>query len=123
MRRATLALCLALAACKPLPAYAAPPAPGSEDWEILHPHADWINGLEAGGMRCCDWSDTRPVKVRTVGDRWQVWLRRGQIAGAPAEQWLDVPDAAVLRIPNPVGMAIASWWGGQVRCFVPPVQN
>lgn len=119
--RVALALCLALAACKP--AYAAPPPVGSEDWEILAPHADWINGLAANGMRCCDWSDTRPVKVRTQGDRWQVWLRAGQIAGAPAERWLDVPDAAVIRIANPVGMPIASWWGGSVRCFVPPVVN
>lgn len=101
-------------------AVAAPPPVGSEDWEILEPHAEWIKGLTAAGMRCCDWSDTRPVRVRTVGDGWQVWLRKGQIEGAPAEQWLDVPPEAIIHGENPVGMAIASWWGGKVRCFVPP---
>lgn len=100
--------------------HAAPPAVGSEDWEILHPHGEWIRSLRANGMMCCDWSDTRPVKVRTVGDHWQIWLRPGQIEGAPAETWLDVPPDAVIHGPNPVGVAIASYWGGKVRCFVPP---
>jgi hypothetical protein len=115
MGQVVLVLC-ALAAS----AQAAPPVVGSEDWEILHPHAAWINGLEAGGMRCCDWSDTRPVEARAGGAGWQVRFRAGQIAGAPHGVWMDVPEAAVLRLANPVGMPIASFWGGQVRCFVPP---
>lgn len=111
---------MVLAASLAWPANAAPPAPGTEDYDILKPHGEWIRTLRANGMLCCDWSDTRPVKVRTVGDRWQIWLRPDQIIGAPVEQWLDVPDDAIIRGDNPVGMAIASWWGGRVRCFVPP---
>lgn len=119
-RTLALALCLSLGACKPQPAYAAPPAVGSEDWEIMRDHGEWVRNLKNNGVLCCSLSDTRPVQVRTFGGRWQVWIRKDQIAGAPFEQWLDVPDEAIIRGPNPVGMAIASWWGGKVRCFVPP---
>lgn len=119
-----IALALALAVCAglswPLAGHAAPPAPGTEDYDILLPFGDWIRSLRANDRFCCDWSDTRPVKSRTVGDRYQVWLRKDQIIGAPVEQWLDVPEDAIIRGHNPVGMAIASYYQGRVQCFVPP---
>ena len=120
MRGAVRAAALALSIALALPAHGAPPAVGSEDWEILHPLVEWINGLEANGLRCCDWSDTRPVEARMTAVGWQVRFRAGQIAGAPHDVWLDVPESALLRLANPVGMPIASWWYGQVRCFVAP---
>ena len=117
---ALLALAVCAGLCGALPAGAAPPRPGTEDYEVLLPFGEWIRNLRANGRLCCDWSDTRPVKSRTVGDRYQVWLRKDQIIGAPVEQWLDVPDDAVIRGHNPVGMAIVSYYGDRVQCFVPP---
>lgn len=111
-------LALALLVAAPA-ALAAPPAPGSEDYDVMLPYGEWIRSLRANGRLCCDWSDTRPVKSRTVGDRYQVWFRKDQIIGAPIEQWLDVPDDAVIRGVNPIGIAVASWYGGRVQCFVP----
>lgn len=115
--RVALALCLALAACKP--AYAAPPPVGSEDWEILAPHSEWVRSLRRGALGCCDLSDGRPVDARIVGDRWQVRFRPGQLPTAPLH-WTDVPRGAVLRISNPTGHPLAFWAAGQILCFVPP---
>lgn len=112
-------LALALLSCKPLPAYAAPPAPGSEDWEVMSPFADWIRGLQRDGVLCCTMADGRPVQARTKGEHWQVRWRPGQLEGAPTD-WIDVPPSVVLRVPNPIGMPIAFWLGGALRCFVPP---
>ncbi len=117
MRTLALALCLAMAIASP--ARAAPPPVGSEDWLVMEPFGEWVRSLRANGRFCCDWSDTRPVKSRTVGERYQVWLRKDQIIGAPVEQWLDVPDDAIIRTANPIGIAIASYYGGRVQCFVP----
>ena len=118
--RVALALCLALAACKP--AYAAPPPVGSEDWAVMGPHKDWIEGLRRAGIRCCDMGDCRPVAARIQGDRWQVKWREGQLPTAPLH-WTDVPYDAVMRVENPIGPGIACWNAGRILCFVPPVAN
>lgn len=99
-------------------ALAAPPPVGSEDWEILAPHAEWIQGLQRNFVSCCNLSDGRPVDARTVGDRWQVRFRPGSLANAPLG-WVDVPPDAVMPQANPVGMPIAFWVAGRVLCFVP----
>lgn len=112
MRALLLALALSLLA------HAAPPAPGTEDYEIMAPFADWIRGLQHEGIVCCTMADGRPVQARTRGDGWQVRWRPGQLEGAPTE-WIDVPASVVLRVPNPTGMPIAFWLGGALRCFVP----
>jgi len=117
--RVALALCLALAA---LPAYAAPPPVGSEDWAVMGPHSEWIRSLRRQGVSCCDLSDGRPVDARIQNGRWQVRFRAGQLPTAPLH-WTDVHDDAVLRIENPIGPAIAFWAGGRVLCFVPPAAN
>jgi hypothetical protein len=100
-------------------AIAAPPPVGSEDWAVMGPHSGWIEGLRRNGVSCCDSSDGRPVDARVHGGRWQVKFRSGQLPTAPLH-WTDVEDAAVLRVANPVGQAIAFWAGGRVLCFVPP---
>lgn len=121
--RVGLVLLLMLAACKPIPAHAAPPPVGSEDWEVMAPHGAWFKDLKLpSGASCCDVADGRPVEARSVGDRWQIRFRPGQLDGAPAA-WVDVPEDAVLRVANPVGMPIAFWLGGVVRCFVPGVMR
>ena len=112
-----IALALLLATT---PASAAPPAVGSEDWEILSPYADWIRGLQRDGVLCCTIADGRPVEARTRGDRWQVRWRPGQLADAPTE-WTDVPPEVVMHTANPIGVPIAFWLGGVIRCFVPGI--
>lgn len=100
------------------PASAAPPPVDHEDYAVMAPFHDWVRTLQANGRFCCDWSDTRPVQVRTLGERYQVRFRRDQVFGAPVGIWLDVPDDAVIRTANPIGVAIASYYGGRVQCFV-----
>lgn len=99
-------------------AHAAPPPVGSEDWEVMAPWSDWIRGLQHEGVICCTMADGRPVEARTRGDRWQVRWRPGQLTGAPTE-WTDVPPDVVMRMANPIGVPIAFWLGGVIRCFVP----
>ena len=120
--RASLLLALALASCKPQPAYAAPPAPGSEDAEAMSGHGEWVRGLRRGTVSCCDEADCRPVEARATADGWQVRWRPGQLAGAPT-QWTPVPPDAVLVRENPIGLPIACWYGGRVQCFVAGVVN
>ncbi len=109
-----------LAQCTREPALAAPPAIGSEDHQILAPHAPWVRSLTipGSGSSCCDESDCRPVDARRGPNGWQVRWRPGQIPGAPTD-WTDVPESAVLVRDNPTGIPIACWYGGAVRCFVP----
>lgn len=100
-------------------AVAAPPPVGSEDWEIMAPHAEWVRGLRSiYNVPCCDSSDCRPVEARATNNGWQVRWRPGQLEGAPIE-WTDVPEEAVLARENPVGVPVACWFGGRVACFVP----
>ena len=35
------------------------------------------------------------------------------------QRWTDVPPDVVLRMANPIGVPIAFWLGGVIRCFVP----
>ncbi len=97
-------------------AQAAPPARGSEQWEILAPHRAWVEGVAGPQGTCCSLADGRAVEARRQGDRWQVLFPAE--AGFP-QGWQDVPEAAVLGGENPVGMPVAWWFQGQVRCFVP----
>jgi hypothetical protein len=100
-------------------AVAAPPAPDSEDARLLGPHRTWLHGLMTPqGNSCCDESDCRPVEARATAAGWQVRWRAGQLPGAPTE-WTDVPEKAVLRRENPVGVPVACWFAGRVQCFVP----
>lgn len=114
------ALALVLRACPHMAARAAPPAPGSEDAQILGPHGEWVRSLTVPGSdsSCCDESDCRPVEARTTARGWQVRWRPGQLPGAPTE-WTDVPPGSVLRRENPTGTPVACWYDNRVRCFVP----
>lgn len=101
-------------------AFGAPPPKGSEDWEILSPHAEWIRSVATlDGSICCTIADGRPVDARSRGATWQVKWRPGQLEGAPTD-WIDVPEDVVIRVPNPTGFPIAFWLQGKLRCFVPP---
>jgi hypothetical protein len=116
MRNALLA---AVAALTIGAAHAAPPAVGSEDYEIMHPFAEWVMHQNAPtGQWCCDISDGRPVEARTVGEHWQVYVTAEKFPGS-TPGWHDVPDVAVLHNPNPTGVPIAWVIHDHLYCFAP----
>lgn len=105
--------------CLSSPVLAAPPPEGSEDWEIMHPYADWIQHQNGAQGWCCDVADGRPVDARMSQNHWQVRLLHPEtLPNAPAG-WVDVPDNALLHGRNPIGFPIAWFYHGAVRCFIP----
>jgi hypothetical protein len=94
---------------------AAGPAPGSEQWQLLSPHRAWIQGVSGPKGRCCDLADGRAVDVRQGPAGWQV--RFPTEPGFPPG-WVDVPEDAVIAEANPVGLPVAWYYQGVVRCFV-----
>lgn len=127
MKRETLAL-VGLLTVGLATAMAHPPFVGSEDWEMLSPYSDWIQEQDnAKGWRCCDIADARIVDVRQNAGHWEVKFRYPEDLPAPAPQgWQVVPDDAIVRdgngkpVPSPVGLTLAWWYGGSVRCFTIP---
>jgi hypothetical protein len=102
-----------------LTAMAAPPPVGSDDYEIMHDYATWIEHQHtADGRWCCTVADGRPVAARIKGDHWQVFISSRQFDQAP-NAWVDVPADRVIRAANPVGVPIA-WFFRTVLCFAPP---
>jgi hypothetical protein len=100
-------------------AHAAPPAVGSEDWEVMAPYAEWVRTQNApDGHWCCDISDGRPVEARIYKGHWQIYITEEKFPRSPVG-WANVPDDAVLRNANPMGVAIAWVLGGRIFCFAP----
>lgn len=111
MRGVTIAL-LALVA-------AAPP-PGSEDYEILHPHKQWIeSATNAAQGLCCSMADGRVVDAKIVGDHWEVLFLHPETLKDPPIGWQRVPEWAVVPGVNETGVPIGWWYGSLVRCFAP----
>ena len=86
---------------------------------------NWFNSLSSkGGGSCCSNFDGQPPEaiVQTSDNHYRVMLEG---------QWVDVPDDAVLDVPNKYGKAVVwyskSWRSrvtGQegdfyIRCFLP----
>ena len=93
------------------PALAAPPPEGSEDWNVMHPFAEWVTSQhDAAGRWCCDIGDGRPVEAEIDGDHWRgdvtpahLPRRDGPLdAGAGRE---DRPQVEPDRQPDPVDVA------------------
>jgi hypothetical protein len=112
-------LFLAIALVASSPALAAPPEPGSEDYEQLMPYADWMTSQwsDDGGTLCCSISDCRVVQTRNSpdGDGYDAWIAELDDRGfkkfnrAP-NAWLHVPASAMKHhFHNPTGRAIACW--------------
>lgn len=86
------------------------------------------NGPMKGAI-CCSKNDCKPVLSRIRHDRWEVWIdSKGfpDVPGVPLEghapnDWVVVPvDAEIHGKINPEGSeAVACWYNGVVRCFVP----
>ena len=105
-------------------AHAKAPPITSEDWEVLHEYRHWIESAGSENGRCCDIADGRMVQVRVKDGRYQVQFLHPETLDVPRPSgWYDVPDKAIIRdsdghpAPNPVGVPIAWWFQGYVRCF------
>jgi hypothetical protein len=77
----------------------------------------WFDGLRSGKGPCCsdaDGSAVSDVDWQTHDGHYQV-----RIDG----EWVDVPDEAVITVPNKIGRTmvwpIRGYRGLTVRCFLP----
>ena len=101
-------------------AQAAPPPVDSEDWQIMHPFAEWVTSQhDRRGYWCCDIGDGRPVDARIEGDHWTVHVTPAHFPNEP-DHWLTVPDEKITRGGNPTGSPILWLLHGNVQCFAPP---
>lgn len=83
--------------------------------------APWFRSLHSpqNGWSCCDMGDCRTVRVRNNNGKIEAWIDQRDFKLAP-DKWVSVPDDAIIRgKENPMGEAVACWWGGRIRCFVP----
>jgi hypothetical protein len=94
----------------------------------------WFDGLkDANGNGCCSTADGLRLKTDAIDPEW----RCGEVAGKPKCQvkilglWYDVPDIALLKVPNRVGYAIV-WYvlddeadqgGIRIRCFMRGIET
>jgi hypothetical protein len=75
----------------------------------------WFKKISDGnGVACCDGADGYPVEYEMRNNKY--WVHFNSV-------WLPVPESAVLRQPNPIGVAVAWFWSFdgniEVRCFIP----
>jgi hypothetical protein len=116
-RRALIFVCilalLAFALLLLAPHGQAAPPPGADP---DGPMGAWWRGAQSpAGVPCCGIYDGHLVRARHAGDgRWQVLL---------GEEWIDVPQDAVLENypPHPSGSAAVWTRGKSILCFVPPL--
>jgi hypothetical protein len=102
------------------PVLARPPAPGSEDAVIMRDFTEWVTTQHAqSGQYCCDLSDGRPLKadeIRVVDGHYEVLYTKKHWIYA-TEEWLKVPDEAILHQLSPVGYPIAWVFKEHVFCL------
>jgi hypothetical protein len=89
-----------------------------EAYRLTPQQKQWFKSVQdAAGISCCSVADGHPITTyekRADGHYW-IWFDH---------EWRQVPDHAVRKSPNPVGVAVAWFyvfmagpWG--IRCFVP----
>lgn len=124
-RARRLALALGTLASLVQLAYAAPPPPGTEDYDVLMPYASEIANAHEDDYkewRCCDIADGTLVDVKTVGNVYFVSPRVDRIPYAHPGTWYEVrPETVLHKWRNPTGEPIAWFFNGTVRCFAPPI--
>jgi hypothetical protein len=108
---------------------AAPPAPDSEDAQIMAPYKKWIMTRgDQNGITCCEIGDGRPVDadIITIPDNnllkhtyWRAHVTPAHFPGQP-DHWVVVPDEKVVPGANPIGTPILWLHNGLVQCFAPP---
>jgi len=118
-----------LLTCWPLALSAAPPGPGTEDYEVLAPHSAWLHEQKnpQSHLGCCDQTDCRTVRTRTVEGQLQAYIEDDKWVEGP-NRWLTVPAEVVHHEPNPVGLPLACWsaWHDDDEgfyCFWPGSQS
>ena len=75
----------------------------------------WYSSLQTPfGMSCCNMRDCKTTDARIEHEHWRAKV---------GDQWIDVPDSAVLHRDNLAGEAVICMWNGSVRCFVPPSET
>lgn len=82
------------------------------------PLKSWFDHLASGRGPCCSDADGKTVE----DPDWDV--KDGHYRVRLDGNWIDVPDDAVITVPNLAGRAIVwpiQWGGGpiQIRCFMP----
>ena len=84
-------------------------------WENIDPSTrDWFKGLKnSSGVPCCDTSDGQ----RLDDADWRL-NEDGSYSVRIAGEWRAVPPAAVLDVPNRVGVAVVWLWNGLITCFL-----
>src|SRR5258707_11470351 len=75
----------------------------------------WYRSLQTPyGKSCCNMHDCHTTDARIEHEHWQAKI---------GDQWIDVPDSAVLHRDNLAGEAVICMWNGSVRCFIPASQT
>lgn len=87
-----------------------------DGWYAQSPLHDWFDSLASGKGLCCSFADGMTVKDVD----WD--SKDGKYRVRLDGQWLDVPDDALVTVPNKFGAAVV--WpykdGGEtkIRCFI-----
>lgn len=104
-------LCLLAALLLPVPAAAHDPAsPQYDGW--------YASLMTRDGYSCCNRTDCLPTDYRLGPDGYEALIDE-RFPGVTSPRWERVPGDAVLARENPTGSAVACWFGGRIRCFVP----
>jgi len=107
-------------------------------WAFAHDHehpelTPWFKSLKSSKGYCCDGMDAlhlREVDWETKDGHYRVRVpKNGEdmakaVAGETVEtEWVDVPDDAVLDVPNKDGATLVwplyGYLGVSIRCFLP----
>jgi hypothetical protein len=80
----------------------------------------WFDGLASGNGLCCSLADGQAIEDVD----WDTNGASGRYRVRVAGQWIDVPDAAVVTVPNKFGRAVVwpyqdTTGATQIRCFLP----
>lgn len=101
-------------------ASAAPPPSGSDDAALMRGHEQWIVRQKSkNGMLCCSMADGRPLmdnEIRQRDGHWQVFYSKEHWDNGTNE-WLDVPQEAVLSNMSPIGFPVVWVYYGRVTCL------
>jgi len=115
--RVTASLCLGLVALLSVATVHVAQARDPDGRYANSPLKQWFDGLRSGKGPCC--SDADGTAVSDVD--WE--SKNGHYRVRLDNQWIDVPDDAVITEPNRAGRAmvwpIRSYMGITIRCFMP----